>query len=37
MKRTKGRIQRIIKMLQNRSEKLPYVEVKQKNAAKLEN
>ena len=32
IKRTKSRQKRNIKMLQNRSEKIPYVQVKQKNA-----
>ena len=31
MKRTKSRLKRSIKMLLNRSEKIPYVQVKQKN------
>ena len=32
IKRTKSRLKRSIKMLLNRSEKIPYVQVKQKNA-----
>ena len=32
MKRTKSRLKRNTKMLENRSEKIPYVQVKQKNA-----
>ena len=32
IKRTKSRRKRSIKMLLNRSEKIPYVQVKQKNA-----
>ena len=32
IKRTKSRPKRNVKILQNRSEKIPYVEVKQKNA-----
>ena len=32
IKRTKTRLKRSIKMLLNRSEKIPYVQVKQKNA-----
>ena len=35
MKRTKNRLKRNIKMLYNIREKIPFVQVKQKNATKL--